>query len=183
MYPAVKEYLLSFGYDRLKQTGEKGSRKKTNNEWFETQDSISYWEDFFRPKIMYQEMVQVSSFLLDENEKYFCLDTGRIIIGKNLKFLLSIFNSNLFFFSIKYFYGGGGLGTKGIRMKHTFFEKYAIPQISEDIQKSFVNIINEILNLKNKNHKITKLEHELNQKIYKLYELTEEEIEYIENHC
>ena len=52
-YPAIKQHLMSFGFDRLKQTGDKGSRKKTNNKWFETQDSISYWEDFFRPKIMY----------------------------------------------------------------------------------------------------------------------------------
>ncbi len=53
-YPAVKDYLLSFGKERLEQTGkvyivngEKiKSRKKTNNKWFETQDSISYWDDF-----------------------------------------------------------------------------------------------------------------------------------------
>lgn len=35
---------MSFGYDRLKQSGDKGARKKTNNKWFETQDSISYWD-------------------------------------------------------------------------------------------------------------------------------------------
>ncbi|WP_314287921.1 Eco57I restriction-modification methylase domain-containing protein, partial [Capnocytophaga sputigena] len=52
-YPAVKQHLLSFGYDRLKQTGDKGARKKTNNKWFETQDSISYWEDFYKQKIIY----------------------------------------------------------------------------------------------------------------------------------
>ncbi|MCK9499004.1 MAG: DUF559 domain-containing protein, partial [Bacteroidales bacterium] len=50
-YPAVKAHLLSFGYDRLKQTGDRGARKKTNNKWFETQDSISYWEDFYKQKI------------------------------------------------------------------------------------------------------------------------------------
>jgi len=27
-YPAVKQYLLSCGYDRLKQTGDNGARKK-----------------------------------------------------------------------------------------------------------------------------------------------------------
>ncbi|WP_111310073.1 DUF7149 domain-containing protein, partial [Confluentibacter sediminis] len=48
LYPAVKEHLMGYGYDRLKQTGDKGSRKKTNNQWFETQDSISYWEDFYK---------------------------------------------------------------------------------------------------------------------------------------
>ena len=50
-YPAVKQYLLSFGIERLEQTGKTHivngekvkSRKKTHNKWFETQDSISYW--------------------------------------------------------------------------------------------------------------------------------------------
>ena len=54
-YPAIKEYLLTFGIERLEQTGKTHnidgikikSRKKTNNKWFETQDSISYWEEFF----------------------------------------------------------------------------------------------------------------------------------------
>jgi hypothetical protein len=27
-YPAIKEHLLGFGYDRLKQTGENGARKR-----------------------------------------------------------------------------------------------------------------------------------------------------------
>ena len=54
-YPAVKDYLLSFGKERLEQTGKTymvngqkvKARKKTNNKWFETQDSISYWDDSF----------------------------------------------------------------------------------------------------------------------------------------
>ena len=65
LYPAVKQHLLSFGYDRLKQTGEKGARKKTNNKWFETQDSIGYWEDFYKQKIMYPNMTKFMPFLLD----------------------------------------------------------------------------------------------------------------------
>lgn len=50
-YPAVKNYLLSYGIERLEQTGKTylvnnqpvKARKKTSNKWFETQDSISYW--------------------------------------------------------------------------------------------------------------------------------------------
>jgi adenine-specific DNA-methyltransferase len=53
----VKQHLLSFGYDRLKQTGERGARKKTTNKWFETQDSISYSDDFNRQKITYIEIM------------------------------------------------------------------------------------------------------------------------------
>lgn len=51
-YPDIKEYLLSFGYNRLKQTGDNGARKKTNNQWFETQDSISYWEVYLLREIL-----------------------------------------------------------------------------------------------------------------------------------
>ena len=55
-YPAVKSYLLSFGIERLEQTGQNHvvngvtvkARKKTNNKWFETQDSINYWNVFIR---------------------------------------------------------------------------------------------------------------------------------------
>lgn len=51
-YQALRDYLLSFGKERLEQTGKEYSikgekvkaRKKTNNKWFETQDSISYWD-------------------------------------------------------------------------------------------------------------------------------------------
>ena len=74
-YPAVKQHLLSFGYDRLKQTGDKGARKKTNNKWFETQDSISYWEDFYKQKILYQELTQGSCFFLDKEAQYFVSNT------------------------------------------------------------------------------------------------------------
>ena len=50
-YPAVKQHLLSFGMERLEQTGRSyvingevvKARKKTSGKWFETQDSIAYW--------------------------------------------------------------------------------------------------------------------------------------------
>ena len=63
-YPAIKKHLLSFGIERLEQTGKKHvvkgleikARKKTSNKWFETQDSISYWNEFFKQKIVYREI-------------------------------------------------------------------------------------------------------------------------------
>jgi len=56
-YPAVKQYLLSFGIERLEQTGKTHfvngekvkARKRTSNKWFETQDSISYWDYLIPP--------------------------------------------------------------------------------------------------------------------------------------
>ena len=66
-YPAVKQYLLEIGIHRLEQTGKEytingetvKARKKTTNKWFETQDSISYWEDFSKQKIVYPDIVRM----------------------------------------------------------------------------------------------------------------------------
>ena len=57
-YPAVKNYLLEFGKDRLAQTGEiladgTKSRKKTGNQWFELQDQIAYYPEFAREKVIW----------------------------------------------------------------------------------------------------------------------------------
>jgi len=42
-YQGVKNHLLTFGKNRLEQSGEPNSRKKSSNQWFETQDNIGYW--------------------------------------------------------------------------------------------------------------------------------------------
>ena len=77
-YPSVKQHLLSFGYDRLKQTGDVGARKKSSNKWFETQDSIAYWEDFSKQKIIYPNMTKFLPFVYDDkgfltNQKCFII--------------------------------------------------------------------------------------------------------------
>ena len=135
-------------------------------------------DDFNKQKIIFQEMVQSPSFMLDTDKHFLCLDTGRIIVGKHIKYLLALMNSNLFFFAIKNFYGGGSLGSSGVRMKHTFFEKFnaiipdektlsRIEGIVDDIQKS--SSIDEETNCL------------LNFTINKLYGLSENEINYIES--
>ena len=170
-YPAVKNYLLSFGIERLEQTGKVHNingnkvkaRKKTNNKWFETQDSISYWEDFSKPKIIFQEIVQESQFFYDTEGEFFCNDTGRIITGKYLPFLLSIFNSKLFFYAVKRFYGGGSLGEDGVRMKHTFFQNF--PCINEQTTINMSIGTNDVM--------------QIDRTICAEYGLSEEEIEFI----
>jgi len=169
-YPAVRDYLKTFG-KRLEQSGESGCRKKTCNNWFEVQDSIAYYAEFEKEKIVFQEMVQESSFVYDDKNN-FCLDTGRIITGSSLKYLVALMNSSLFFYSIKSFYGGGSLGDKGVRMKHTFFENFPVPQISKEQQKPFEKLVDYILFLKEKDiHPlfVSMFETVINSLVYDLY--------------
>ena len=159
-YPAVKQHLLSFGYDRLKQTGEKGSRKKTNNKWFETQDSIGYWEDFYKQKIVYQELTQGSCFYLDKEAQFFISNTGYLITGGNLEYLILFLNSKFIEFVFKSFYSIS-LGSSGIRWLAQCIENLPIPFA------------------KNTDYKTLKTDEEIEKYIYITYNLSEEEINYI----
>ena len=109
-YPAVKEYLLSFSIERLEQTGiiheingkKFKSRKKTNNKWFETQDSISYWEDFNKPKVMWKIIGCNINFCFDEN-RLICNNAVDIMVGKKdyLIQFVGLMNSKLFDWYLK----------------------------------------------------------------------------------
>ena len=98
-YPAVKNYLLSIGIERLEQTGETHivngkkikARKKTSNEWFETQDSISYWEDFSKPKIVWKIIGNQMAFAYDANN-YVMNNACYIMTGDHLDYLLAVLN-------------------------------------------------------------------------------------------
>lgn len=162
-YPAVKNYLDQF-YPQLEKRTDKGETPYNLR-------NCAYMEDFYRQKIIFQEMVQEPSFILDKNGYYMCLDTARIITGENLDILLPIMNSKLFFYAVKTFYGGGGLGESGVRMKHTFFESFHIPILCEEKIKIIMDSILsfDLNNLKN-----------IDKIIYDLYNLKEEEIELIE---
>ena len=140
-YPAVKQHLLSFGYDRLKQTGDKGARKKTNNKWFETQDSISYWEDFSKQKIMYPNMTKFMPFLLDSNG-FFINDKGFIITGNNLSYLIAFFNSNIFKICYRDNFPELQGGTRELRK--IFFEQVKIPSVQDIIAEEFDILVNDV---------------------------------------
>lgn len=63
-----------------------------------------------------------------------CNDTGRIIVGEHLPFILGILNSKIFFYAVKKYYGGGILGEHGIRMKHTFFGNFPCLPYNKNIE-------------------------------------------------
>ncbi len=69
-YPAIKRYLLSYGKEKLEQTGEtlvdgSKSRKKTPHQWFELQDTCAYHAEFERDKLVYPNMTKFLPFVFD----------------------------------------------------------------------------------------------------------------------
>jgi hypothetical protein len=171
-YPAIKEHLLSFGYERLKQTGEVGARKKTNNQWFETQDSISYWDDFSKQKIVYPNMTKFLPFYLD-NKGFFQNDKSFMIVGKNIAFLTAFFNSSLFKFCFLDNFPELQGGTRELRK--IFFDKIPVIKVDNKTNTLFETKIINIQTLKRKNIDTKNQEIEIDNMIFDLYNLTNEE--------
>jgi len=174
MYPAVKDYLLSnFGMERLEQTGNeyiiKGekvkARKKTNNKWFETQDSISYWEDFDKPKIIWGNLNLKPSYALAEGAFYVNAPSPMIVPAS--KYLLAILNSKVG----DYYIRNLGVTRNGgyFEYKPMFVEQLPVPIISEDEQEALEIILSE------------STQETIDSIIYSLYAISEQEIEFIEN--
>lgn len=101
-YSSIKNHLLQFDKRKLEQSGtsfenENGekikSRKKTKNQWFETQDTVAYHHIFKQPKIMYQTFQVKPCFIYDE-QNLFC-NNSVWVISTNNKGLLAILNSKM----------------------------------------------------------------------------------------
>ena len=183
-YSAIKQHLLSFGIERLEQTGATHiidgvsvkSRKKTNNKWFETQDSISYWNEFFKQKIIWGNLALSAQFAWAE-EGYFINAPSSMIVPGN-KYLLAVLNSKLADWYIRQL----GVTRNGgyFEYKPMFIEQLPVPMIDEDAQVPYIRLVDKILEEKRALNDTQFLESEINRLVYALYHLSEEEILYIE---
>ena len=164
-YPAVKEHLLSFGKERLEQTGKEyivngqkiKARKKTNNKWFETQDSISYWDDFNKQKIVWARLMRltkkdVNSFPRFANvpEGFMTVDSLCFFSGKDIDIICHFLNSE---YAAYYFLKNiVALDNGGIQMRQQYIEEIPLPQTGytdEEIYSSFGFTSEEISSIKN----------------------------------
>ena len=174
-YPAVKQYLLSFGIERLEQTGKTHivngekvkSRKKTHNKWFETQDSISYWEDFNKPKIIYPNMTKYMPFVYDD-KKYLTNQKCFIITGNNVAYLTAVLNSSLFKYCYRDSFPELQGGTR--ELSKIFFEKISVCEVTDTQNLLFQELIEDI----QKGYTEQKAQR-IDSMLFDLYKLTEEE--------
>ncbi|MFR9165029.1 MAG: Eco57I restriction-modification methylase domain-containing protein [Dysgonomonas sp.] len=172
-YPAIKEHLLSFGYDRLKQTGESGARKKTNNKWFETQDSISYWDDFSKQKIVWKRVGSILRFGIDY-DKCVTLDSTCFATGKHLRYLTGVLNSKLGNYMLQ---DSPKTGTGDLLISVQAIEPIRIPYPNLEYEKDISNIVEKLIEEEN-NIEYNKL---LDSQVYSLYSLDNKEIGFIES--
>ena len=191
-YPLTFDYLYSTRDKLLKR-----SNVDSKNWWlYPYPKNLLIME---KPKIIYQVLSQKGSFTLDENGEYFYVGGGNaggyaITTDSNsleeLKFLLGILNSKLttFFISKVASCFKGGYYSFG---KHSF-EHFPLPSNNLN-NENLINLVDDIIELHKelsncrieKDKKMIQLQidnvdNRINQLVYELYGLTDEEIEIIE---
>ena len=139
-------YLSNFCKQKLSQTGmfieingkriiigntPEKARKKTSNKWFETQDSISYWEDFYKPKLFYADITQQLNFCLCK-EVMFCNNTTYFIATEDekvLEHLHTYLNSPI----VDWYYRtlSVQLGEKAVRMFSIYVLDIPVPSMAK----------------------------------------------------
>ena len=179
-YPSLKKYLLSFGIERLEQTGKKyfidgeeiRARKKAGGKWFETQDNIKYYQELDRRKIAYREIsTSMNACLLNEN--LYVNNKLYFITGEHLEYLIGILNSTLFNRMI--LVDANTTGGKGT----DFLSKKRIP-LYKDEYKEIAELATQIQKDKAHGLDTSTLEARIDHLVYDLYGLTEDEIRIVE---
>lgn len=158
-YPAIKEHLLSFGFEKLEQAGNKlpdgtKGRKDTGNKWFETQDQIAYHQEFEKEKVVYPETTQ-SNFFSYDSKGMFIDKTCFMLLGDNLKYILGILSSNLFKSTFRSLFAGITLGEQGFQLNKDYLEKFPIPTLDtlekQALARRVEALVEEILAVKRGN--------------------------------
>ena len=97
----------------------------------------------------------------------------------SIKLLWAIMNSTLATF---YHFNSSPKATKGAFPKILVedIKNFPLPNISLQIQETIIEIVDKIISLKQQNQDTTDLENQIDTLVYKLYDLTEEEIAIVE---
>lgn len=173
-YPAIYKHLISF--DKTKGKG-KGlfNRDDQGDYWWELRD-CDYYNDFENEKIAYPDIAERLSFAYEDgvvftNNTVYFLNTGN-------KYLLAVLNSLLAGFYYRQI--SSQLGNEAIRAFTIFVEQLPIPKIPESGQQPFITRVEKILSLKKQNQSTAAIEKEIDVMVYKLYELTYNEVKIVD---
>ncbi len=187
-FPSLYSFFKKIG-DTKKGKG-KGlyERDDQGDYWWELRP-CDYYQEFEKPKIVWQEMTEKPAFALDL-EGFYSLDTVFILTYKDisfLKYILAIANSKLIEFFVKTI--AYALSDEAFRWKKQYVEQLPIPpnpdpqkknRIIERVDKILKIVSEKGCNSEETKKEVEKISREIDKLVYKLYNLTPEETKIIE---
>jgi adenine-specific DNA-methyltransferase len=168
-YPAIANHLLNYK-DKAQVRTDQGDF------WWELR-ACDYYDLFLKPKIMYQVLQVKPCFIYDEDGLY--CNNSMWFIPSDDKVLLGILNSKMGWWLISKYCTAI---QNGYQLIWKYFSQIPIAAGNEQEREVIADLVNEILASKKQNPSAdtTDLENQIDQLVYQLYDLTEEEIKIVE---
>ena len=173
-YPSLYRYLLS-NYNEL--AGRNKDETGIRYEWYALQRwGANYYREFDEEKLIYIHTARNHEFFYDTEKHY--VNNSCYIIANKSKFLFCFLNSSLFKYFKKIKFVAYGDGTEDGRCKLDGNKMATVPIRYNVDERPFEKLFVELQNaVKNDNtERITALESEIDQLIYRMYDLTYDEV-------
>ena len=170
-YPAVSAYLEPFR--------EQLERRATsaNHAWYELQQpQMGIYSEFAKPKIVWPDIARRCEFALDDNGAY--LDMTMFTSPSGDHFLLGVLNSSVSQWFVQHI--SSTIRQGFLRFKRVYLSQLPIPPAPSAEQQAIERLVRRLLALRGEGPEALTLEQELNERAYRLFELTNEEIALIE---
>ena len=167
-YPAIANHLLAFK-DKAEKRSDKGDF------WWELR-ACDYYNEFEKPKIIYPNICKQPEFIFDESTVY--TNQKCFIINSSDLYLLGVLNSKLIFYLFKMILPK--LRGDFYEPSYVYFKDFPIVIAEAKEKNDIIDFVLQIQGIKKNSGNTTTLESEIDQLVYQLYGLTEEEIAIIE---
>jgi len=156
--------------------------------WWELRN-CAYYDLFAKPKIIFPNLQNSNKFSFDEKGYY--INAPAVFLPTKEKWLLGILNSKIVWFFLTHIcvVRSGGY----IEVKPQYFEQIPIPEIDDAKKKVLVSLVDQMLQSQIELHsaksdadkriyeqKVNMLDKKIDELVYKLYDLTDEEIKIVE---
>lgn len=175
LYPTIYSHLSKF---RTRLSARNKAETGIRYEWYAMQRwGAKYWNDFNLPKIVYPNMTKYLPFCYDE-VGYYGNDKSFMIAGEHISYLSAFLNSSLFKYCFRDNFPELLGGTRELRK--IFFDKIPVMEVDDATDAEFRELVLDI----QKEYSDEKAK-AIDQKIFDLYGLTQEErdmIGYIDYH-
>jgi len=169
-YPAIARHLKPYELAAKKRTDQ-------GDFWWELR-ACDYYEEFEKDKIMIPDISQKAEALMDSSGMY-CVNTAYAIPKADI-YLLALINSQL----VHFFYSNLTSTIRGgyLRFIRQYLAQIPVIEPTFEIREKIKRLGTQVIEIKKESplENTSTLETEIDQLIYELYELSEEEIEIVE---
>lgn len=184
LFPNVKEHLQKYQTvikSRNYDSGELSKAKRLKAWWALSSSRKDF--DFTQPKIVSPQRSNRNIFAYTEREWLASADVYFVTSKTkeySLKYIMALLNSKVYYL---WFYHRGKRKGKMLELYLTPLSNVPVKQIPIELQKPFIQVVDQILTIKkqNKDADTKGLEHQIDTLVYELYGLTDEEIKIVEN--